>query len=121
MSKFLSDRRQCLRLNSKVNASADVVSGVSQSSVLRPLLLIFYISELFHIVENHIMGYAQDTMIYAVIPRLLSRPQVMEKLNQNLGAIHSRCFKWHMRLNPKKTKSMVVSRSRTYTPGYVDL
>ena len=30
-------------------------------------------------------------------------------------------FKRHMRLNPKETKSMVVSGSRTYAPGYEDL
>ena len=30
-------------------------------------------------------------------------------------------LKWHMRLNSKRTKSMVVSRSRTIIPGYDDL
>ena len=30
-------------------------------------------------------------------------------------------FDWHMRLKPKKTKSMVVSRSRTNAPGDGDL
>ena len=67
------------------------------------------------------MGYADDTMIYAVIPRPLSRPRVMASLNQNLAAINFWCLKWYMRLNPKKTKSMVVSRSRTTAPGYTDL
>ena len=42
-------------------------------------------------------------------------------LNQDVAAIHSWCLKWHMRLNPKKTKSMEVSRSRTYASGYGDL
>ena len=30
-------------------------------------------------------------------------------------------MKWHMRLTPGKTKSMAVSRSRTYAAGYDDL
>ena len=67
------------------------------------------------------MCYADDTTIYAIIPRPLSRPQVMELLNQDLAASNFWCLKWHMRLNPKKTKSMVVSRSRTSAPGYDDL
>ena len=49
--------------------SLNMVSGVPQGSDLQPLLFILYISELFHIVGNHIVGYAEDTTIYAVIPR----------------------------------------------------
>ena len=30
-------------------------------------------------------------------------------------------MKWHIRLNPKKTKSTAVSRSRSNAPGYGDL
>ena len=33
----------------------------------------------------------------------------------------SMCESWHMRLKPKKTKFMVVSRSQTSAPGYGDL
>ena len=45
----------------------------------------------------------------------------MESLNQDLAAINSWRLKWHMRLHPKKTKFIVVSRSRTSAPGYGDL
>ena len=98
-----------MRLDSKVTWSADVVSGVPQGSVLGPLLFILYTSELFHIIGNRIAGYANDAIIYVVIPRPLSRPQVMESLNQNLAASDSWCLKWSMRLNPKITKSVVVN------------
>ena len=57
-----------MRLNGKVSASVDVVSEVPQGSVLKPLMPILYTSELFHILGNHIVGYAGDTMIYAVLP-----------------------------------------------------
>ena len=78
-----------------------------------PLLFILYTSELFHIIVNHIVGYADDTMIYAFMPRLFSRLQVMEMQNEDLVAVNSWCLQWHMGLNPKKTKSMLVIRSRT--------
>ena len=45
----------------------------------------------------------------------------MELLKQDLAAINSWCLQWHMRLNPKKTKFMVVSRFRTIALGYGDL
>ena len=44
-----------MRLDGKVSASIDVVSGVLPGSVLGPLLFILYTSELFHIVGNHIV------------------------------------------------------------------
>ena len=45
----------------------------------------------------------------------------MKSLNQDLTEINYWCLKCHMRLNPKKTKPVVVSRSRTIAPGYGDL
>ena len=65
------------------------------------------------------MGNANDTTIYAVIPRLLSCPKVMELLNYDLSAINSQCLKWHVRLYPKMAKSMVVSRSAPVLPVMV--
>ena len=89
-----------------------------QGSILGLLFFTLYTSKLFHIVGNYIVGYADDTTLYAVFPRLLLRPQVMDSLNQDLAAINSWCLKWHMRLSPKKTKPMMVSRSQTIAPGY---
>ena len=57
-----------MRLDSKVSVSVDVVSGVTQGSVLEPLLLILYTFEFFRIVGKPMVGYANDTTIYAVIP-----------------------------------------------------
>ena len=61
------------------------------------------------------VGYADDTTIYAVIPRPPSCHQVMEQLNQDFVSIHSRCLKRHTRPNPEKAKSM----ARTYDAGCV--
>ena len=67
------------------------------------------------------MCNADRTTIFAVIPRSLSRHQEIESLNEDLATIYSLCLKWHVRLNPKKNKSMMVSRSRTYALSYDDL
>ena len=52
-----------MRLNGKVRASVDVDLGVPQGSVLGSLLFILYASDLFRIVESHIVDYAYDTAI----------------------------------------------------------
>ena len=105
----LSDRRQREHLDGKIHASVDMISGALQGSILKPLLFILYTSKLFRVVGYRIVSYADDTTIYAVIPRPLLRPQVMKSLNQCLAAIKFWCVKWHVRLNHKKKKSMTVS------------
>ena len=92
VSQFLSDRTQRVRLEGKVRASVNVVAGVPQASVLGPLSFILCTSELFHIVGNHIVVYADDSTIYAFNPRPLSRPEVMESLSQDLAVNNSWCF-----------------------------
>ena len=121
VSEFLSDRRQHMPLDGKVSESADVVSGVPQGIILEPFLFILYTLELSRILGYHIMDYEDDTKIYAVLHSPLLRPQLMESLNQDLATIDFLCFKWHMKLNAKKTKSITVSRSRTYAANYNDL
>ena len=37
------------------------------------------------------------------------------------GSNNCQCLKWHMKLNPKKTQSVVVIRSQTSSSGYGDL
>ena len=78
-----------MRLDCKGSASVDVVSGMSQYSVLEPLLFILYTFEGFHIVGNHIVGWADNMTIYAVISSPHSRPQVMESLNYDFAPIDS--------------------------------
>ena len=41
----------------------NVVSGVPQGSVLSPLLLLLYTYELFSILENKLIGYADDSTL----------------------------------------------------------
>ena len=44
------------------------ISGMSQDSVLCPLLFLLCTSELFTILENKLIGYADDSTFMAVVP-----------------------------------------------------
>ena len=90
----------------------DVVSGVPQVSDLGPLLFLLYISELFPILENKLIGYANDSTLTAVVPS----PGVAESLILDLGRISEWCDLCGMKLYANKTKTMMVSRSRTMHP-----
>ena len=94
----------------------NVVSGVPQGSVLGPLLFLLYTSELFSILENKLIGYADDTTFMTVVPSQGVRVEVAESRICGLCRISEWCDHWGMKLNARKTKTMIVSRSRTMHP-----
>ena len=93
-----------------------VVSRVQQGSVLGPLLFILYTLGLFSILENKLIGYADDFTLMAVVPSPGVRVAVAESLIPDLGKVSEWCDLWGMKLNAGKTKTMIVSRSRTMHP-----
>ena len=87
-----------------------------QGSVLALLLFFLYTSELFSILENNLIGYADDSTLMAVVPSPGVRVTVAESLIRDLGRVSEWCDLWGMKLNESKTKTMIVSRSRTIHP-----
>lgn len=68
MSEFLTDRSQDVTVDSVRSELGDYLSGVPQGSALAPLLFLLYTSELFHILENDLHGYSDDSTLIAVAP-----------------------------------------------------
>ena len=58
--QFLSKRSQHVMVDGCWSELVNVVSGVLQGSVLGPLLYLLYTSELFSILENKLIDYADD-------------------------------------------------------------
>ena len=87
-----------------------------QGSVLGPLLFLLYTSELFSILENKLIGSAEDSTLMAVVPSPGVRVAVEESLIRDLGRVSEWCDLWGMKLNATKTKTMIISRSRTVHP-----
>ena len=65
---------------------------------------------MFNIVENSMFNYADDSTLVAVVKSPGDRQRVAESLNRDLVAVSEWCRRWNMRLNPTKTKIMIVSR-----------
>ena len=112
-TQFLSDRSQHVMVGGCRSKLVNVVSGVPQGSVLGPLLFLVYTSELFSILENKLIGYADDSTLIAVVPSPGVRVAVAESQIRDLGRVSEWCDLWGMKLNASKTKTMIVSRSRT--------
>ena len=78
-----------------------------------PLLFLLYTSELFSILENKRIGYADDSTFISVVVSPGLRVAVAESLSRDLVKVSEWCDLWGMKFNASKTKTMIVSRSRT--------
>ena len=116
LSCLLSNQSQQVMVDGCRSKLVNVVSGVPQGSVLGTLLFLLYSSEHFSILENKLVGYADDSTLIAVVPSPGIRVVVAESLIHDLG----RVSEWYairgMKLNASKTKTMIVSRSLTMHP-----
>lgn len=117
-SNFLTARSQRVFVDGKYSASVPVVSGVPQGSVLGPLFFIIFIADLGLNLENRLISYADDTTLFARVESPEQRIIVAESLNRDLERISSWCQLWGMKLNAKKTHSIIISRSRTINPPH---
>ena len=87
LTKFLSNRSQQVMVDGCRSKLVNVVSGVRQGSVLGPLLFLLYTSELFSILENKLIGYADDSTLMAVVSSPDVRVAVAESLIHDLGRV----------------------------------
>ena len=72
LTQFLSNRSQHVMVDGCRSKLVDIVSGVPHGSVLGPLLFLLYTSELFSILENKMISYADKSMYFdgcCAIPR----------------------------------------------------
>ena len=67
------------------------MSRVPQRSVLGLLLFLKFTSELFSILENKLIGYADYSTLMAVVPTVGVRVTVAETLISDLGRVSEWC------------------------------
>ena len=94
----------------------NAVSGVQQGCVLGQLLYILNTSDLSNILKNRPIGYAEDSILMAVVPSPFVRVTVAKTLIRDLGRVSEWCDFWGIKLNASKAKTMIVSRSLTMHP-----
>ena len=79
------------------------------------LLLVLYASEL-SILENKLIGNADDSNLMAVMTSQGIRGTVAESLSRDLMKVSEWCDLWRMKLNASTTKTMILSRPCTMHP-----
>ena len=116
LTQFRSNRSEHVMVDGFRSNLVNVVSGVPQGCVLGPLLFLLYTSELFSILENRLIGYADDSTLMAVVTSPGVSVTVVEFLIRELGSVSEWCDPWGMKLNSSKSKTKIVSRSHIMHP-----
>ena len=117
-SDFLSEWTQIVKLDGVRSSMVNVVSGVPQGSVLCPLLFLLYITDLPPLLENALVGYADDSTLVANVSSPCVRPTITASLNRDLVHIDEWCARWGTLINSAKTYGMMILRSRTARPTF---
>ena len=103
----------------------NIVSGVPQGNVLGPLLFHLYTTELFSILDNKLICYADDSTLIAVVPSPGIRVTVAESQNRDLVMVRKWCDLWGMKLNASKTmidsSSCPIPQSLVLTIGVITI
>ena len=116
LTQFQSNRSQNVMVDGCRSKLVNVLSGVPQSSVLGQLLFLLYTLELFSILENKLIGCADDSTLMAVAPFPGVRVAVAESLIRDLDRVCDWCDLWGIKLNASKTRTIIVLTSRTMHP-----
>ena len=108
INSYLKGRKQRTKINSSYSAFAEILFGVLQGSILRPLLFNIYICDLF--IENSdidIADYADDNTPYTCSPDLDS---VIFKRQKNTERIFRWFYKNNLISNAEKSHLIVSTK-----------
>ncbi len=90
-SELLTERRQHVTVECCFRFFSSLIFVTSQGSVLGPILFIIYTFDMWCAIESNMVAYADDTIIYAVIPSPQDRQRITNVLTRDVSRILSWC------------------------------
>ena len=107
INAFLCYRQQRVVVNGVKSDWAPVASGVSQGTVLGPLLLSLHINDITAEIESEIRLFADDCVCY----REIKDKEDTMKLQRDIDRLGNWARKWGMRFQHVKCKMMQLTRN----------
>ena len=110
LSDFLVGRVIQVNVNGFLSDKISPIARIPQGSVLSPLLFLIYVNDLPtpHHRQNSKSQLADDTARWAASKYVQFATKI---LHRELRKLAKWCAKWRIKLNPKKTKVIIFSRS----------
>ena len=106
---YLTTHRQRVVLNGTYSSWLPVTSGVSQGSILGPLLFIMYLNDLDKAITCNFKLYADDVTLY----HRIASHQDCSFLQNNLNSFLDWCSRWQMSLQTHKCEALCISNKRS--------
>ena len=117
IASYLADRSYQVAWRGSVSAPHPLLTGVSQGSVLGPLLFSLYTKSLGSIIKSHGFSYhcyADDTQLFLSFPP--SATQVNEEISACLADISLWMARYHLKLNLDKTELLYIPHRTSPLP-----
>ena len=113
-TSYLSNRCQQVKIQDYISEADYISFGISQGSVLGPILFTLYTSPLSHVIAEHDVEhhfYAGDTQIYIS----LSGSEALESITDSKSCVTD-VFTWmtnlNIELNPSKTEFIIINSKK---------
>ena len=125
---FLSNRKQCVRVNGSRSSWHDITSGIPQGSVLGPVLFVIFINDLPECVKSSVFLFADDTKLF----REIASTDDINILQSDLDSLFKWSKDWLLRFHPDKCKFLPIHcknrshveceyKMKTYDGGSISL
>jgi len=113
IAAYLHGRYQIVQANSHFSEPLPLNKGVTQASILGPLLFTLYINDLPDVLnECNVHMYADDVQIYMSCDNS-SIKNCVNRINDELNAINNYATTNGLCINPSKSKCIIISKRRT--------
>ena len=112
----MKNRQQRVVLNGQFSSWTNVNAGVSQGSILGPLLFLIFINDLPDSLQSNPKLFIDDTSLFATVKDITTSTV---SLNNDLTKISERAEQWKMNFNPdpsKQTQELLFSRKISSKP-----
>ena len=93
---FLSDRTQTVVSDNEKSATVPVTSGLTQGSVLGPILFLSYINDLPDKTRSKVWLHADDTAIYLAVSSFEDAQILQQELDLDMEFNPSKCVVIHI-------------------------
>ena len=119
LSDFLSNRKQRVVLNGQNLSLTNIHAGVSQGSILGPLLFLICINDLSDNLTSNAKLFADDASLFSVVHDVNTSAKA---LNNDLKKVNDWPFQWKISFNPDPSKQAqevifsCKSKRSSYTP-----